>query len=56
VKVTIIYENMPFSDRKWVRIIKTDDGRIVSRTRHYTKEAAEQGEGSAEDNAEDGAA
>ena len=43
VKTTIIYENLPFDDRKWVRITKTDEGRIISRTRHHTKEAAEQG-------------
>jgi hypothetical protein len=55
VKVTIIYEDLPSedlpsNDRKWVRITKTDDGRISSRTRHCTKEAVEQGAQPADDN------
>ena len=56
MKVTIIYEEMPFSDRKWVRIVKTEDGQIISRTRHYTREAAEHSDQPDDDVTEDGAA
>lgn len=37
MNVTILYEDLPFSDRKWLRTTKTDDGRIISRMRRHTR-------------------